>query len=90
MWPHESCGRFFSVMYTTYILQSETTGGYYCGHTEDLERRLRQHNDPDYPFTRTTKRIPGPWRVVWQSASSTRREAMALERRIKKQGRSFF
>ena len=73
-------------MFWTYILQSESTGGFYCGHTDDLDRRLRQHNDPHYRFTRTTKRLPGPWDLVWASESSTRRQAMALEKQIKGQG----
>jgi predicted GIY-YIG superfamily endonuclease len=31
-----------------YILQSQISGRYYCGHSTDVERRIRQHNDPDY------------------------------------------
>jgi predicted GIY-YIG superfamily endonuclease len=31
-----------------YTLQSEVSGLHYCGQTTDVERRLRQHDDPDY------------------------------------------
>jgi len=72
--------------YWTYILQSETTGRYYCGSTDDLERRVRQHNDPNYSGSMTTKRFEGPWRVVWYQEHATRSQAMALERQIKKRG----
>lgn len=30
--------------YYVYILQSESTGRYYCGQTDDLERQLRLGN----------------------------------------------
>jgi len=73
-------------MYWVYILHSQSTDRFYCGHTGDLDNRLRQHNDPAYPFTQTTKRIAGPWQLIWQRECATRRDAMTLEKRIKKQG----
>ena len=73
-------------MFWVYILQSQSNSRYYCGHTDDLDRRLRQHNDPAYPFTRTTKVIPGPWTIIWQQSASSRSDAMCLEKRIKKRG----
>ena len=72
--------------YQVYILQSKTTGRYYCGQTDDLERRLRQHNDPGYNGSKTTKRFEGPWVAVWSHQSETRGDAMSLERKIKKRG----
>jgi len=73
-------------MNTVYILQSESSGRYYCGQTDDLDRRLRQHNDPKYRGSLTTKRFEGPWKVVWTDICTSRGEAMKLERRIKKRG----
>jgi len=69
-----------------YILQSQTTGRHYCGSTSDVERRLRQHNDPDYQLSKTTKRFTGPWKLRWIFECGTRSEAMVLEKRIKKRG----
>jgi putative endonuclease len=69
-----------------YILQSQTTGRYYCGQTDDLTRRVRQHNDPDYRGSRTTKVFPGPWDLVWSNGYETRGDAMRMERWIKKRG----
>jgi putative endonuclease len=69
-----------------YIIRSQLTGRYYCGYSDDVERRVRQHNDPEYRLTRTTKIWKGPWELVWKMPSSSRGEAVALERQIKKRG----
>jgi putative endonuclease len=69
-----------------YILQSQSTGRYYCGQTDSLDRRIRQHNDPDYHGSRTTKIFSGPWNLVWSQVFETRGDAMRVERQIKKRG----
>ncbi|UCG63309.1 MAG: GIY-YIG nuclease family protein [Candidatus Zixiibacteriota bacterium] len=73
-------------VYTVYILKSATSERYYCGHTEDLEARLRQHNDPEYRGSLTTKRFAGPWILVWTESWLTRGDAMKRERQIEKRG----
>lgn len=72
--------------YATYILQSRSTERYYCGSTEDVERRVRQHNDPEYTGSKTTKRFGGPWELVWHKEHTTRGAAMQQEKQIKKRG----
>jgi putative endonuclease len=80
-WP------FFIIMsYWVYILRSQSTGRYYCGHTNNLERRIQEHNDPDYKCSRTTKVFQGPWNLVWKELLSDRGKAMMLEKAIKKRG----
>jgi len=69
-----------------YILRSESNGRYYCGQTNDMEKRLKQHNDPKHRVTKTTKRYPGPWTLIWTGTFETRALAMAEEKRIKKRG----
>ena len=69
-----------------YILQSESTGRYYCGQTSDIDRRLRQHNDPSYQLSKTTKRLKGPWKLVRTQECIDRSEAIKLERFVKKRG----
>jgi putative endonuclease len=69
-----------------YILQSQSTGRYYCGQTRDLLARLAQHNDPTNDLAKTTKRFRGPWNHVWSKQVATGSEAMRFERRIKKRG----
>jgi len=73
-----------------YILQSESTGRYYCGQTTHLERRLQQHNDPAYHLSKTTKRFEGPWGLVWSGECADRSSATILEKRVKNRGISRF
>jgi putative endonuclease len=73
-----------------YIIQSESTGRYYCGQSSDPQRRLRQHNDPEYQLSKTTKRFQGPWKLIWTQECMNRSEATQLERKIKKRGISRF
>ena len=74
------------MLYFVYIIQSETTGRYYCGQSSDPGRRLRQHNDPNYRLSKTTKRFEGPWRLIWSRLCVTRGDAMKLEKAIKGRG----
>ena len=69
-----------------YILRSLGTGRFYCGHTSDVERRIGQHNDPEYQLSRTTKVFEGPWKLAWKRECSCRVEAMRLEKTIKNRG----
>jgi putative endonuclease len=62
--------------YVVYILQSESTSRYYVGHTDDLKRRLLQHNDSSYKGSKHTKRSRGPWVCVYTEEFGTRSEAM--------------
>ena len=66
--------------YIVYILQSARDGSLYVGHTNDLARRLRQHNGPGGKGY-TAKR--GPWALVHCEAHPDRSAAMARERFLK-------
>jgi putative endonuclease len=77
---------FLLMPYWVYIFQSQATGRYYCGYSDNVERRGSQHNDLGYRGTRTTKIFKGPWKVIWTQHCSSQSEAMILERKIKKQG----
>jgi putative endonuclease len=69
-----------------YIIQSELTGRYYCGQTSNVAQRLRQHNDPEYQLSKTTKRFKGSWKLTWSQECLDRSQATMLERKIKKRG----
>ena len=72
--------------YYTYIIEGKKRGRYYCGSTNNLGRRVRQHNNPNYKGSLTTKRFDGPWGLIWSKILTTRSEAMSLEKKIKKRG----
>ena len=76
--------------YHVYVLVSETTGKTYVGQTQDLTRRLEEHNDPDCVGTLHTKRHVGPWRLLYSESCSTRSAAMKREKQLKSgSGREF-
>ena len=66
-------------MYTVYILQSEKSGRFYIGHTEDLFRRHAEHQQGKQRATRNR----GPWIVVHTQVFDSRSEAVIREREIK-------
>jgi putative endonuclease len=72
--------------YFVYILESESSGRLYCGQTSDIQHRLKQHNDPEYRLSKTTKRFKGPWKLIWSEECADRSKAMGLEKKIKKRG----
>ena len=70
-------------MFYVYILQSISTGRFYIGHTNNLERRVAEHNNPAIKNSLTTKSFAGPWKIVYAEQFETRSEAMAREKQIK-------
>jgi putative endonuclease len=66
-------------MFSVYVLRSRKTGRLYTGSTEDLPRRLEQHNSG---ISSATKH-GCPWELLLQEGYSTRAEAMRRERELK-------
>ena len=62
-----------------YILESQSTGMFYIGQANNLEQRLERHNKG---YVRSTKN-KGPWKVKYALPCSSRKEAMAIERKLK-------
>ena len=67
-------------MYYVYIIKS-IEGRYYVGQTENVEKRLEQHNSKRYKGW--TNRCNG-WDVVYTESFETRREAVVREHEIKR------
>ena len=67
------------MVHWVYILESETSGRYYVGQTDDVARRLAYHNRG---LSRST-RGRGPWKLMYKEKSATRSEACRREREIK-------
>ena len=66
-----------------YIIKSETTSKIYIGHTSDLERRLREHNDRKVGKRRYTRKQQGPWHFIHFEEMDSRSEAMRREKFLK-------
>lgn len=67
-------------MHFVYILQSEKNGRYYIGSTNDLERRLLEHNSGK---TKSLKYIQ-PLKLVFKKEFETMVEARKMEAHLKR------
>ena len=63
-----------------YILESPK-GRFYIGSTDDVDRRVVEHNEQFGHQTFTHKN--GPWMLVWSEPHPSRAAAMARERQVK-------
>ncbi|TDP58154.1 GIY-YIG nuclease family protein [Flavobacterium dankookense] len=68
--------------YLVYILFSEKLDRYYVGTTDEVERRLNEHNSGFYTGVFTSKGIP--WRLCLSYNCKSSKKAYALERFIKR------
>ena len=66
-------------MFYTYIIQSSTTSKLYIGQTNNLEDRLRRHNESRNEYTKNR----GPWELIYHHEFKTRSEAVELEKELK-------
>ncbi|QQS50534.1 MAG: GIY-YIG nuclease family protein [Bacteroidota bacterium] len=73
-------------MVTVYILRSKTLNKFYTGQTDNLERRMEEHNRGKTPFTKSGI----PWILIYSIPLESRAEAMKLEKQIKKRGAERF
>ncbi len=53
------------------------------GQTSDLDRRLREHNDPCLGKSPYTRKQKGPWKLLYSEEHITRGEALKRERFLK-------
>ena len=67
-------------MFITYILFSQRINKYYIGHTNDLNRRLYEHNIGHTTFTKTGI----PWILMYSRAFESKADAYFHEREIKR------
>jgi len=69
-------------MYYTYILFSPTLNKYYTGQTDNLQRRLEEHNRGKTSFMASGI----PWNLVFSREFDLRSDAVRLEKKIKSRG----
>ena len=74
------------LMYWVYVLKAETFERSYVGHTNDLVRRLAEHNAGTTP---STKRYL-PWKVIYTEECASLSAAVLREKYLKsRSGRRF-
>jgi len=66
-------------MYYVYILKCQADGSLYKGYTNDLERRLDEHNSGKSDYTSRK----GPWELVYQESFETKEDAIKREKYFK-------
>ena len=72
-------GRLVIMAYYVYVLRSSVSGRLYKGVTDDVTRRLREHNDGRSASTKHWR----PWEIVYVETCASRTEAVRRERYLK-------
>jgi len=73
-------------MFAVYLLASRPYGTLYCGHTDDLARRIWEHREK---LRKGFTSKYGVDRLVWYELCETREAAFRRERQIKKWNRAW-
>lgn len=71
--------------YILYIMKSQKNGMYYIGQTDNLNRRIQEHNLGKSKFTKNGI----PWAVVYRENYISRKDAIKRERQLKKTKRRY-
>ena len=69
-------------MYWVYVLENPR-GRFYIGSTDDLPRRIEDHNSAEKVSSKYTHKN-GSWQLVWSEEHPTRSSAMVREKAIKR------
>ncbi|MEK7519660.1 MAG: GIY-YIG nuclease family protein [Patescibacteria group bacterium] len=68
-----------TLMWYTYLIQSNKDKHWYTGCTDDLRKRLKQHNDGLVPSTKGR----GTFRIIYYEACHNKNDAFIRERYLK-------
>jgi len=68
--------------YFVYVLLN-SKASIYIGQTQDISKRIIEHNNPECKSTLHTKRHPSPGKLIHAESFSTRANAMAREKSLK-------
>ena len=66
--------------YYTYIIESHSNFRWYIGHSNDIERRLTEHNSGQNKSTRGK----GPWKLIFLRNFDNNLDANRFELKLKK------
>jgi len=67
--------------YFVYILYSNNFNKYYIGQTNNLEKRIKQHNENE-EFNSFTKKYR-PWILIYKESCESKSNALKLEKYLK-------
>jgi putative endonuclease len=68
-------------MHTVYVLESTLDKSWYIGQTDNLKRRLHEHNVGT--GGRTTRIKKGSWKLIYAEAYREKRDALGREKFLK-------
>ena len=74
------------MVYYVYILYSESLAKYYVGCSKFRAKRLRQHLGGQSNWTKRAR----DWKEVFYQTTANQKEALCLEKQIKKRGAKRF
>jgi len=66
-------------MFYTYILISEKDDKFYVGYTDNLKRRIKQHNDGDVESTKYRR----PLKLIYYEVCLNKKDAIHREKYLK-------
>ncbi len=69
-------------MYIVYLIQDNVSKDLYVGYTNNLTRRLEEHNSAK---TRSTKRS-SEWILIYAEAYRSKKDALVREKKLKQSG----
>ena len=72
-------------MWYVYLIQNSETKENYFGSTNDLDRRLSEHNSGSTP---STNRKSGNWELIYYEAFISKKLALRREDKLKSHGRA--
>ncbi len=70
-------------MFWVYVIINKEAGKRYIGQTDNLERRIAEHNGLSQNKHRYTSKYPGKWELLHKELFDTRSEAMNREKQLK-------
>ena len=66
-------------MYYVYILRSEIDNSRYIGVTQDLKRRMQEHNSGSVKYSNSKR----PYKLIWYCAFRNKQKAYDFEKYLK-------
>lgn len=77
------------MIYSVYAIYNRKHDKIYIGQTDNIEKRLKLHNDKIFKGSYTA-RFDGEWELIHQEQFLTRQDALLRERKLKNyRGRQF-